>query len=285
MSTTNKPPSDTELRAMVREALQDALNQREPRRTQRVATSPSLSRAVRKPLPPPLCRTAVDALKRATPSRIVQGRTGTRYLTDTYIGLRADHAIALDAVHSELPEDFASAQGWLSLTSQAQEHDEYLLHPDLGRRLSEASRQRLRQEGTVGADVQIVAGDGLSAYALTQNGPALVQALEHALQAAGFKLGRTVCVRFARVGIQDDIGVTLNAKCTAIIVGERPGLGTGDSLSIYTAYGPKLGQDNSEKDCISNVRGLGLSSDEAARRCAELLKATFVNGGGGVKLV
>jgi ethanolamine ammonia-lyase small subunit len=86
------------------------------------------------------------------------------------------------------------------------------------------------------------------------------------------------------VGVQDDIGVTLGARATVILVGERPGLGTGDSLSIYTAYGPKLGQDNAEKDCISNIRALGMPPEEGAAECVRLVKRTFAAGGGGVHL-
>ena len=85
--------------------------------------------------------------------------------------------------------------------------------------------------------------------------------------------------------MQDEIGVLTQAKSTIILVGERPGLGTGDSLSIYTAFGPKLGQDNAEKNCISNVRDLGIPPLEAARECATLMKRTFAAGGGGLNLV
>jgi ethanolamine ammonia-lyase small subunit len=236
-------------------------------------------------LPPPLNAQAIDRIRRATPARVAQGRTGTRYLTDVYVGLRADHAIALDAVHSELPEGFAEQHGLVPVVSRCESKDEYLLYPDHGRRLSDASRQLLGEQGDKGADVLVIAGDGLSAYALVQNGPALVQALLRELPAAGLRVGRPINARFARVGLQDDVGVLLGAKATIIIVGERPGLGTGDSLSIYTAFGPRLNQDNSEKDCISNIRGLGLPPDEAARRCAELMRRTFAAGGGGIRLV
>ena len=132
--------------------------------------------------------------------------------------------------------------------------------------------------------MQLIAGDGLSAMALEVNGPALIKALQVALAAKGFKVGKPLFVKFARIGVQDEIGVLTKAKSTIIIVGERPGLGTGDSLSIYTAIGPKLALDNSEKDCISNVRTVGFPPERAAVKCAELMKASFAAGGGGVKL-
>ncbi|MCB9738465.1 MAG: ethanolamine ammonia-lyase subunit EutC [Deltaproteobacteria bacterium] len=232
----------------------------------------------------PFRMSELATMRGATPARIVQGRVGTRYPTDKAIGLRAEHAVALDAVHSALPEGFAAELGCVELWTQAEDHAEYLAFPDKGRALHPESRAKLEAEGSRGADVQIIAGDGLAAWALTANGPALLPALQAELTAAGFSLGKPLLVHRARIGVQDEIGVVLGCKATVILVGERPGLGTGDSLSIYTAYGPKLGQDNAEKDCISNIRPLGIPADEAAKLCTELLKRTFAAGGGGVKL-
>jgi ethanolamine ammonia-lyase small subunit len=237
-----------------------------------------------RPLPAPRVASALEAMKASTPARIVTGRTGTRYLTTSYLGLRADHAIALDAVESEIAEGWPEQQGWLPLRTRAKDHAEFFLHPDQGRRLDDASKARCEKEADRGVDVQLIAGDGLSAFALKTNGPALMQALQRHLSGAGFRVGRPLFVKYARIGVQDEIGVLTQAKSTIIIVGERPGLGTGDSLSIYTAYGPKLGQDNAEKDCISNVRDLGFAPERAAARCAALMKDTFKAGGGGVKL-
>jgi hypothetical protein len=128
-------------------------------------------------LPAPRSAEALEQLKGLTPSRIVTGRTGTRYLTKSYLGLRADHAIALDAVESEIEDGWAEQQGWLPLRSRAKDHAEFLLHPDNGRRLDEASRQRCEKDAERGLDVQLIAGDGLSANALRLNGPALLTSL------------------------------------------------------------------------------------------------------------
>lgn len=234
---------------------------------------------------PPADPVALGKVTAATPARVAMGRTGTRYLTDVYVRLRAEHAIALDAVHSELSSDMAQKLGAIEVSTRATSKEHFLLHPDEGRRLDDASRQKLLAEGTRGADVVVVCGDGLSAWALEHNGPELVPALLQELKAVGLSVGKPVLVRRARIGVADEIGVLLQAKATAILVGERPGLGTGDSLSIYTAYGPKLGQDNAEKDCISNIRPLGIPPREAAVECADLLKKTFAAGGGGMKLV
>jgi ethanolamine ammonia-lyase small subunit len=227
----------------------------------------------------------LEGVRSSTPARLVQGRTGTRYLTEAYVGLRAEHATAIDAVQSEVPESLPAALGCISLQSKCKTREEFLLMPDLGRRLNDESAARLEKEATRGVDVQIICGDGLSAWALEENGPRLVPALKAAITSQGLTVGTPIFVKFARVGVQDDIGARTQAKATVILVGERPGLGTGDSLSIYSAYGPRLGQDNAEKDCISNIRPLGLPPEDAARQCADLLKRSFAAGGGGLKLV
>ena len=221
----------------------------------------------------------------ATPARIVQGRTGTRYLTRVYVGIRAEHAIALDAVHSEVPADFAQKLGALALETRAKDKEDFLLFPDHGRRLSDKSRALLEREGSKGVDVQIIAADGLAAWAIIEQGEELVPALARELNAVGLTTGRPLFVRFARIGVADEIGVLTHAKSTVILVGERPGLGTGDSLSIYTAFGPRLNQDNAEKNCISNIRPLGLPVQAAAAECAQLMRRTFDAGGGGLHLV
>jgi ethanolamine ammonia-lyase small subunit len=220
----------------------------------------------------------------ASPARLVQGRVGTRYPTDKAIGLRAEHAVALDAVNSVLPDDFATQLGCLALRTQAADHADYLAYPEKGRRLDAESRALVEQHGTRGVDVQVIAGDGLAAWALIANGPELMPALEKALGAGGFSVGKPMMVRHARIGVADEIGVLLGCKATVMLVGERPGLGTGDSLSIYTAFGPKLQQDNAEKDCISNIRPLGIPTQEAATMCVALLRRTFDAGGGGVHM-
>lgn len=274
--------NQSELSALVREIVMDVVRELEEGKQ-------APTEAVRSPAPgrawsPFRVPEAVEKLKRSTPARIAAGRAGLRYLTESYLGLRADHAIAIDAVQSEVPEGWAEGLGWLCLHSRAERHQDFLLHPELGRRLDEASREKCEKEASPGVDIQIIAGDGLSAVALMENGPPLVTALTQLLPAAGFRVGKPLFVRFARVGVQDEIGVLTRARSTLILVGERPGLGTGDSLSIYSAYGPRLGQDNSEKDCISNIRALGFGPEQAARKCADLMKQTFAHGGGGVKL-
>ncbi len=236
-------------------------------------------------VPPPRDARELKRIVEQTPARIVQGRTGTRYLTKVYVGLRAEHAIALDAVQSEVPDDFAAKLGAIALETCAKDKEDYLLYPEHGRRLNDESRKRLEAEATRGVDVQIIAADGLASWAILEQGEVLVAALGKELKAVGLSVGKPIFVRFARIGVQDEIGALTQARSTVILVGERPGLGTGDSLSIYTAFKPRLNQDNSEKNCLSNIRPRGLPPLVAAKECAVLMRKTFNAGGGGVHLV
>jgi ethanolamine ammonia-lyase small subunit len=223
-----------------------------------------------------------------TPSRIAMGRAGCRLRTDDYLRTREGHADARDAVHSEVPPEWPARLGLLSLRTQCRDRNHYLLYPNSGRRLCDESKAALAPHISAapgpGPDVQLIVGDGLSPNAIVQNGEATVLAMQQALTAAGWKLGVSCFVRFARIGVADEIGVLTRARASVILVGERPGLGTGDSLSVYIAIGPKLGQDNAEKNCISNVRPIGIRPEEAAAQTAMILQRGFERGVGGVAL-
>lgn len=252
-----------------------------------------IERCTPEPRPPHAVEAAVDgsqlaALVAQTPSRIAMGRAGCRLRTDDYLRTREGHADARDAVHSEVPEDWAARLRLLSLRTQCRDRNHYLLYPNAGRRLSEESKAALaphisQAPGPV-PDVQLIVGDGLSPNAIVQNGEATLLAMQRALAGAGWRLGVSCFVRFARIGVADEIGVLCRARATVILVGERPGLGTGDSLSVYIAIGPKLGQDNAEKNCISNVRPIGIRPEEAAAQTVQILQRGFERGVGGVAL-
>lgn len=240
--------------------------------------SPQLPGLARLAFPAGLAR-----LTAATPARLGIGRAGLRTPTDVYLTLRGDHAVAKDAVASVPKPGFVASLGAIELRSQALDLQTFLLQPDLGRRLDTPSRVKLLAEGTHGADVQVIFADGLSAWAAEHNA-ALLPALQAALGQAGFSVGKPIWVHRGRIAVADEIGVELAAKATLICLGERPGLGTGDSLSIYLAWGPKLGQDNAEKNCISNVRPAGFSVDAAARQAVDILTRARSHGRGGLAL-
>ncbi len=259
--------------------------ERPPKSSRPPAARPPVASAARQTrIEKPADPEHLSALIAATPSRIGVGRAGLRYRTESYLKLRADHAVAKDAVYSEAEDALIEKLGCLPLRTRCKDREDFLLYPARGRRLSDESLVRLNAEGTRGAQVQVILADGLSAWAAARNGPELLPLLQSELQGAGFTVGRPLFVRFARVGVQDEIGVALGSRATAICLGERPGLGTGDSLSIYLAYGPEQGQDNAKKNCISNVRALGIRPPEAAREAVEILRRAFAAGRGGIAL-
>lgn len=230
----------------------------------------------------PVSPDLIEPLVRSTSSQLCVGHSGTRFKTDLYLRIREGHADAKDAVHSEVPAGWAEQHGLVALKSRCKERHEYLLYPNHGRRLDEASLAKIDSLRGSRPDVQVILGDGLSSLALLKNGKACLDELTKVLTGAGLRLGQPLFVRYARIGVADEIGVHTGARATVIVVGERPGLGTGDSLSFYLAVNPKLDQDNAEKNCISNVRPVGMAPHEAAELAGKILQRAFELGGGGV---
>jgi ethanolamine ammonia-lyase small subunit len=232
----------------------------------------------------PMYEAMLPRLVRLTSSQIAVGRAGNRFKTDLYLRTREGQADARDAVHSEVDADWAQKNDCLALQTRARDRHEYLLYPNQGRRLDATSRATVEAHAATKPDVQIIVGDGLSPNAITVNGAATLSSLRRAFAAAGWRTGVTFFVKLARIGVADEIGVVTGARATVILVGERPGLGTGDSLSLYLAVNPRLDQDNAEKNCVSNVRPIGIAPAEAAREAVTILKRSFEKGVGGVAL-
>lgn len=212
------------------------------------------------------------------------GHVGTRYATDVVLQFQAELAVAHEAVGAELPEGWARDHGFLPLVSRASDHREYLLRPDLGRRLAPDSLQRLRDHATRGVDVQLILADGLSAVACMQSGPELHAALAAACTRRGLTVGTAVCAKYARVWLEDEIGAEVGAKVAIIVLGERPGLGTGDGLSAYLVHGPALGKTDGDRNMMSNLHARGTPPAEAAERLAALAQAMIAQGTSGVGL-
>ncbi len=216
-------------------------------------------------------------LRQHTSARIALGRTGVSLPTRELLDFALAHAQARDAIHLPLDTDALCAelqqQGWpapLLLHSQARDRHEYLLRPDLGRRLDAASVERLGAAAAGRPDLVLVLGDGLSALGIQQHGGALLGAIRRAVDPA-LRLGPLVVVRQARVAVADEVGERLGAAAVAMVVGERPGLSSPDSVGIYLTHAPRVGCSDAQRNCISNVRPAGQDLDTAARRLAWLL--------------
>ncbi|WP_434709379.1 ethanolamine ammonia-lyase subunit EutC [Pseudomonas sp. R1-1] len=220
-------------------------------------------------------------LRRLTPARIALGRTGTSLPTSAQLDFQFAHAQARDAVH--LPFDHAGLSAQLQeggrqsllLHSAAPDRHTYLQRPDLGRKLSDESAQSLRDYASAhpgGVDLAIVVADGLSALAVHRHTLPFLKRLEEQMSADGWSLAPVLLVEQGRVAIGDEIGQLLGAKMLVMLIGERPGLSSPDSLGLYFTYAPKVGLTDAYRNCISNVRLEGLSYGMAAHRLLYLMR-------------
>ncbi|WP_223415651.1 MULTISPECIES: ethanolamine ammonia-lyase subunit EutC [unclassified Pseudomonas] len=220
-------------------------------------------------------------LRRLTPARIALGRTGTSMPTSAQLDFQYAHAQARDAVH--LPFDHAGLSAQLAecgyesvlLHSAATNRDSYLQRPDLGRKLSDESAQTLRNHASAypgGVDLVIVVADGLSALAVHRHTVPFLSRMREQIEVDGWTVSPVILVEQGRVAISDEIGELLGAKMVVILIGERPGLSSPDSLGLYFTYNPKVGLTDAYRNCISNVRLEGLSYGMAAHRLLYLMR-------------
>lgn len=234
--------------------------------------------------PAPADAALLEKLKASTIAQIGVGRAGVRLRTSTLLRWLGDRAVAVEAVRSTLPDDFARRIGAaVEVQTLARDLDEFLLRPDLGRRLPEEELGQVLRACRRGADVQVIVGDGLSANAVSHNAPDFVAAFQAEAQRAGLSVGDVVLVRRARVKVVDVIGQALGARTAIILVGERPGLGTGDGMSCYLVHAPREEAMDSDKEVLSNIHPRGTSPQEAARRVAGMLVEFLRAGASGVK--
>lgn len=235
-------------------------------------------------VPHPVDKSLYEAMKLSTPARIGVWRAGTRPLTSTLLRFRADHATAQDAVLNEVSAEFIKQHNLLKLKSECKDKDQYLTRPDLGRKLCAESLEILRQQCPKGAEVQIIVADGLSSKAVEVNVPDLLPALTQGLTGLNIKTGVPVFVQYGRVAVMDMIGEELKPKVAIILLGERPGLGTAESLSAYLAYNPRKGMIESERSVVSNIHKGGTPASEAGAHLAGLIKQILEKKASGVNL-
>lgn len=245
---------------------------------------------VQPPAPSATNVAAWDRLKQWTPARIALGCVGGSMPVKEVLNFRLSHARARDAVHEELRcHELEDALKKLSLpalrlSSQVTNRFEYLQRPDRGRRLSPSSKETLLAESLrwLELDLVIILSDGLSATAAHTQSISVISELVPRLQ--GWNLGSVVIVPFARVALQDEIGQLLKARMALILIGERPGLGSPDSLGAYLVHTPQVGNTDAARNCFSNIRQEGLKPTEAAQQIAQLLIQARFAGYSGVQL-
>lgn len=207
----------------------------------------------------------VRQVRERTPARLLLGRAGVGYRTATQLALRADHAAARDAVAAEvdLPDLF-------EVRTCALDKRDYLLHPERGRQLDDVARLTVAERCLCGAALQVVVGDGLSAAAVQAQVPGLLPLLRGLALSHHLTWGEPFLVRYCRVGVLNDIGELLDPEVVVLLIGERPGLATAESLSAYLAYRPRAGHTDAQRNLISNIHSRGVAHQEAAARILAL---------------
>ena len=228
-----------------------------------------------------VCHPAEAArLRDLTPARVGLGRTGVSQQTRDVLGFQLSHAQARDAVHAEIEAAAlvaaiagiareTRATTVVQLHSAAQDRATYLQRPDLGRRLDESSRQTLARFEPIPCDLALIVADGLSALAIERHVPSLLTEVLPRL--TDWKIAPICVVEQGRVAIGDEIGAALHAELSVVLIGERPGLSSPDSLGAYITWQPRPGRTDAERNCISNIRAGGLNYRDATEQLMNCL--------------
>jgi ethanolamine ammonia-lyase small subunit len=230
-----------------------------------------------------------NRMRAATPARIALPRAGATITTPAHLAFRLDHARARDAVHAPFDPDTLlnglreRELATLKLHSAAPDRAAYLARPDLGRRLDAASRSAV-EAAPRGCDLVFVIADGLSAQAVASHALPLIEESLPALRQDGWRIGPVAVVAQGRVAIGDEIGELLGAAMVCVLIGERPGLTSPDSLGAYLTWQPRIGRTDAERNCLSNIRPAGMTYDEASARLLFLCRQARLRQCTGVML-
>lgn len=211
-------------------------------------------------------------LKQNAPCRLGIGRVGARYKTDPYLQFRAAHSAAQDAVFSDVDQDFIDGMGLFTVQTQCDSKDVYLTRPDLGRKLTEEGAKDVAQKCKKNPTVQIYVSDGLSSAAVAANVGDILPGILQGLKSYGIDTGTPFFVKYGRVGVMDQVSEITGAEITCVLIGERPGLITAESMSAYIAYKATVGMPEARRTVISNIHRAGTIPAEAGAHIAEIIK-------------
>jgi len=228
---------------------------------------------------------ALMRMKRKTTARIGVGKAGARLNTQTMLTLRADHAKARDAVFVDVDSGVLEKMGLFTVQTMCEDKNTYVTRPDLGRQLSREAVKTLKEKCVMNPDVQIYAADGLSSTAIDVNLPKILPVLMDSLKAKGLTVGTPFFLRFGRVGSEEHVAETLGAKVVCVLIGERPGLATAESMSAYIAYNAYVGMPESKRTVVSNIHKDGTAAVEAGAYVADVIETILEKKASGVELV
>ncbi|MBQ8783564.1 MAG: ethanolamine ammonia-lyase subunit EutC [Clostridia bacterium] len=219
-----------------------------------------------------------------TPARIGVGRAGPRLKTQTLLALRADHAAARDSVFADVNEDLIKRMNLPAFTTCCGDRNEHLTRPDLGRKFSDETVSAIKSACTSNPDVQFIVSDGLSSKAIEANVENVLPSVIDGVKALGYSVGTPFFVKFGRVGCMDHACEIIGSKVTCVLIGERPGLGTAESMSAYITYGSKVGMPEANRTVVSNIHSGGITAVEAGAYLAEVIDLIMKNKASGVNL-
>lgn len=228
---------------------------------------------------------ALARMMRQTTARIGVGRAGPRLKTQTMLTLRADHAQARDAVFADVPPAVLEEAGLFTVQTMCSDKNSYVTRPDLGRQLSPEAIQTLKERCIPNPEVQIFAADGLSSTAIEANLNKILPVLMDSLKQKGLKVGTPFYLRFGRVGAQEHVAEVLGAKVVCVLIGERPGLATAESMSAYITYNAYVGMPESKRTVVSNIHKNGTAAVEAGAYVAEVIQKILEQKASGVDLI
>ncbi|MGX6591908.1 ethanolamine ammonia-lyase subunit EutC [Cetobacterium ceti] len=210
--------------------------------------------------------------KKKTPARVGISRAGTRYTTNTMLRFRADHASAIDAVFTDVPEEFLEKNNLFTVQTKCSSKDEYITRPDLGRKISDEGVKILEEKCKKNPTVEVYVSDGLSSTAIEANIEDTLPALMNGLKSYGIDVGTPFFVKYGRVGAADHVSEILGAEVTCVLIGERPGLATAESMSAYITYKGYVGIPEAKRTVISNIHRNGTPAAEAGAHVAHVIK-------------
>ena len=220
-----------------------------------------------------------------TTARIGVGRAGPRPRTNALLLFQGDHGVAQDAIYGVVDEEVKAQFDLFTVETQTADQDEYLLRPDLGRRLTDEAKAMIAERCTPNPQVQIVVGAGLSAAAVNHQLPDILPVIQQGLADAGVTVGTPFYIERARVGVMNDVGEATGAETVLLLIGERPGLGVADALSAYMGYKPRPGKTDADRDLICMITYAGGTNPlEAGAYVVEKLQEMLREKASGVAL-
>ncbi|RPF48589.1 ethanolamine ammonia-lyase light chain [Hydrogenoanaerobacterium saccharovorans] len=235
-------------------------------------------------VPNPVNGEAYMEMKQFTPSRVGIWRAGARYLTSTYLRFRADHSAAQDAVFSDVSEEFLKEIDLFSVKSRCESKDGYITRPDLGRQLDDDAVKTIKEKCKMKPTVQIMVADGLSSSAIEANVKDVLPAIMQGLKSFGIDVGTPFFVKYGRVGVMDHVSEVVGAEVTCLLVGERPGLVTAESMSAYIVYKATVDMPEARRTVVSNIHRGGTIPVEAGAHIAEIIKIMLEKKASGTDL-